>query len=33
MELLTAELSLQMRESEILDKEIKLQFAKVVFEV
>jgi type I restriction enzyme M protein len=33
MELLTAELSLQMRESEILDKEIKLQFEKVGFEL
>jgi type I restriction enzyme M protein len=33
MELLTAELSLQMGEAEILDKEIKLQFAKVGFEL
>ena len=33
MELLTAELSQQMREAEILDKEIKLQLAKVGFEL
>jgi type I restriction enzyme M protein len=33
MELLTAELSQQMRESEILDQEIKKQLAKVGFEL